>query len=176
MLTPRLILGALTLLRGLHVIDGGALMAGVIAGIAVAVVVVAQAGADELSSILLALTVFITVFGFTAGLLTLLRTRKLLRGAGTTPASRMPLAVAAVVGKSLVNVGLGGASLLAASAILRWVGVDGLVATVAGLVLAVAIYLGLRRLGRAPRIRELSARAADRINGPPAATNDVAER
>ena len=116
---------------------------------------VASAGANELSSILLAFTVFTAVFGLTAGLLTLRRTGTLLRLAGTTPASRMPLAVAALVGRTLVDVGLVGTSLLAGSAIVRWVGADGLVAILAGLVLAVVIFIGLRRLSRSRRVQEL---------------------
>ena len=166
----------MALLRGLHVIDARALTAGLVGGIAIAVVAVANAGADELSSILLAFTVFMTVFGLTAGLLTLLRTRMLLGGAGTTSASRLPLAIAAIVGQSLVVVGLVGISLLAGAGITRWVEADGLVATLAGLVLAIIIFIGLRRLSRSHRIQELSVMAADRISGPPTARDDIVER
>ena len=171
-LTARLVLGALALLRGLHVIDAGALIAGVIGGTAAAVVAVANAGADALSSILLAFTVFTAVFGLTAGLLTLRRTGTRLRLA-TAPASRMPLAVAALVGRTLVDVGLGGTSLLAGSAIVRWVGADGLVAILAGLVLAVVIFIGLRRLSRSRRVRgSLLADRRPRQRAPDRAASD----
>ena len=173
MLTPRLILGALALLRALHVIDAGALAAGLIGGAAAAVVAVATAGADALSSILLAVAVFMAVFGLTAGLLTLRRTRMLLRRAETTPVSRMPLAVGALVGRTLVDVGLLGTSLLAGAGIVRWIGADGLIATLAGLVLTVAIFVGLRRLGRSDRIQGLSVLAAGRVDGSPTAEDDI---
>jgi hypothetical protein len=175
-LTARLILGALALLRGLHVIDAGALVAGLVGGTAAAVVAVANAGANELSSILLAFTVFTAVFGLTAGLLTLRRTGTLLRLAGTAPASRMPLAVAALVGRTLVDVGLVGTSLLAGSAIVRWLGADGLVAILAGLVLAIVIFIGLRRLSRSRRVRGLPSLTADRVSGPPTERHQIVDQ
>ena len=175
MLTARLILGALALLRGLHVIDAGALIAGLVGGTAAAVVAVGSAGANELSSVLLAFTVFTAVFGLTAGLLTLRRTGTLLRLAGTTPASRMPLAVAALVGRTLVDVGLVGTSLLAGSAIVRWVGAEGLVAILAGLVLTVVIFIGLR-LSRSRRVRGLPRLTADRVSGPPTERHQIVDQ
>ena len=173
---PRMIMGALALLRGLHLIDTRALTAGLIGGVIAAGLAVVAAGASELASILLALTVFIAVFGLIAGPLTLLRIRKLVRGVETPSISRMTLALGALVGRTLVDLGLFGTSLLAASGIVRWFGFDGLLAIPGGLVLAILVFIGLRRLVGSGRFQRLSARVADRINGATPASEDIVER
>lgn|GEM_PF-2928672 len=176
MVTPRIIIAGFALLRGLHLVDGRALAAGLIGGVIAAVLAVATAGANELASILLALTVFGTVFGLIAGPITLLRIRLLVRGMEPTPMSRMTLALGALVGRTLVDLGLLGSSLLAASAIVRWIGPDGLVAVLGALVLAILGFIALRRLVRSDRVQGRSTSWADRLIGAPPMPDDVVGR